>query len=31
MPDASIWAVIKVKSHQNQQLADGYDLEIGHF
>ena len=24
-------AIIKVKGHQHQWLAGGYDLEIGHF
>ena len=28
---AGAWAIIKVSSHQYQWLADGYDLEIGHF
>ena len=28
---ASARAIIKVSSHQHQQLAGGYDLDIGHF
>ena len=28
---ASAQAIIKVLGHQNQWLAGGYDLEIGHF
>ena len=25
------WAIIKVSGHQHPWLADGYNLEIGHF
>ena len=28
---APAWVIIKVKGHQYQWLAGGYDLEIGHF
>ena len=30
-PDTGTRAIIKVKGHQYQWLADGYDLTIGHF
>ena len=31
LPDCQQRAMIKVKGHQYQWLAGGYDLEVGHF
>ena len=31
MISTSAWVINKVNGHQHRWLADGYDLEIGHF
>ena len=31
VPASGAWAIIEVSGHQYRRLANGYDLEIGHF